>query len=392
MPTDMTDHLQTTKRILADLIAFQSISAGSNQDLIDYCAGLLAPLGATLDVSKSADGRRANLFATLGPDADGGIVLSGHTDVVPTEGQEWSSDPFTAAERDGRIYGRGACDMKGFIACCLAMAPQFAGRQADRPIHLALTYDEEIGCLGAGVMLEALAETGRKPALCIVGEPTSMRVIEGHKGCFEYTTHLTGLDGHSSDPDKGVSAIDYAVRLVGEIHRVGEDLKQRAPHNSPFTPPWSTLHVGRIDGGIARNVIAGSCMLEWDFRPVSESDIEFTLERIRRCENGLRSRMQAVCADADIRTETIGAVAGLQPMARSEARDLAIRLTGNSDTGVVSFGTEGGLYQQAGIEAVVCGPGSIEQAHKPDEYVSLDQLAACLDMLDGVAETACGKT
>ena len=373
--------LERTRQVLADLIGFATISADSNLDLIRYCTGLLEPLGAKLDLSTSVDGRKANLFATIGPDVDGGIVLSGHTDVVPVEGQDWTSDPFAAIERDGRIYGRGACDMKGYLACCLAMAPEFAARDLEQPIHLAFTYDEEVGCLGAGVMLEALAETGRRPAICIIGEPTSMRVIEGHKGCYEYTTRFTGLEGHSSNPCKGVNAIEYALRFMGDLYGVGEELQDRAPHNSPFTPPWSTVQVGQVSGGIAHNVIARECAVGWDFRPVNEADTDFALARMRHSEATLRAEMQARFDGADIRTETVGEVAGLQPMTHSEARDLAVCLAGNADTGVVSFGTEGGLYQKAGVSTVVCGPGSIDQAHRPDEYVAMEQLEACLEML-----------
>ncbi len=367
--------------LLTDLIGFATISSESNLALIDYCTGLLEPLGARVELSKNANGSKANMFATLGPDADGGIVLSGHTDVVPVEGQDWTGDPFTAIEKDGLIYGRGACDMKGYLACCLAMAPEFAAGELKRPIHLAFTYDEEVGCLGARVMLEALAETGRRPAVCIIGEPTSMRVIEGHKGCYEYTTRFTGLEGHSSDPDKGVNAIEYALRFMGELYGVGEDLKGRAPHNSPFTPPWSTVQVGQVSGGIAHNVIARECSVGWDFRPVNEADTDFALTRMRDSEAALRTEMREIFDGADVHTETIGEVAGLEPMSRSEARDLAIGLTGNADTGVVSFGTEGGLYQKAGVSTIVCGPGSIDQAHRPDEYVAVEQLQACLRML-----------
>ncbi len=378
------DRLDRTKVLLADLIGFATVSADSNLQLIDYCSALLEPLGAKIELSKNADGSKANLFATIGPDIDGGVVLSGHSDVVPVEGQDWSDDPFTARERDGLIYGRGACDMKGFLACCLAMAPEYAARDLKRPIHLAFTYDEETGCLGAGVLMEAMAASGRRPALCIIGEPTSMRVIEGHKGCYEYTTRFTGLEGHSSNPDKGVNAIEFAMRYASELYRIGADLKGRAPHNSPFTPPWSTMQVGRISGGIAHNVIARDCSVGWDFRPVNEADAEYALSGMRTREAALRAEMQALFVDADVRTETLGEVAGLEPMAQSDARDLAVALTGNSDTGVVSFGTEGGLFQKAGISTVVCGPGSIDQAHRPDEYVSVEQLDACLDMLAGV--------
>lgn len=378
------NRLQQTKALLADLIGFPTVSADSNLQLIDYCIALLEPLGAKLELSKNADGSKANLFATIGPDIDGGVVLSGHSDVVPVEGQDWSSDPFTALEKDGLIYGRGACDMKGFLACCLAMAPEYAARDLKRPIHLAFTYDEEVGCLGAGVLMDALAASGRQPAICIIGEPTSMRVIEGHKGCYEYTTRFTGLEGHSSNPDKGVNAIEFAMRYAGELYEIGAELKDRAPHNSPFTPPWSTVQVGQISGGIAHNVIARECSVGWDFRPVNEVDLDFTRERMRVREEALKSEMQALFADADVRTETLGEVAGLEPMAQSEARDVAVVLTGNSDIGVVSFGTEGGLFQKAGISTVVCGPGSIDQAHRPDEYVSLEQLDVCLEVLSGI--------
>ncbi|HMB48155.1 MAG TPA: acetylornithine deacetylase [Afifellaceae bacterium] len=374
--------LEQTRVLLGDLIGFATITEQSNMALIDYCAALLEPLGAKMEYSRSEDGGRANLFATFGPDGDGGLVLSGHTDVVPVEGQDWSTYPFKAVERNGAIYGRGACDMKAFLACCLAMAPDFAARKAGAPLHLAFTYDEEIGCMGAGVLLKALAESGRKPAACIIGEPTSLRVIDCHKGCHEYTTRFTGLEGHSSDPEKGVNAIEYAVRHAGELYRVAEELKERAPHNSPFSPPWSTLQVGKISGGIAHNVIARECDLVWDFRPVNDADTEFALGRIRAHEDGLRREMQAAFADADIHTETAGAIVGLEPATQSQARDIAIHLCGNSDTGAVSFGTEGGLYQKAGISTVICGPGSIEQAHKPDEFITLEQLGACLRMLE----------
>ena len=355
--------------------------------MIAYINQRLDQIGTRTYLTLNPEGNKANLFATLGPaDMDGGIVLSGHTDVVPVEGQEWSSDPFTATLRNRRIYGRGACDMKGFIACALAFAPYFQEIGLKRPIHLAFTYDEEVGCLGAQVMLKELQAVGRKPAMCIIGEPTMMKIIEGNKGCCEYTTHFTGLEGHGSMPDRGVNAVEYAVHYVSKLLEVGEALKTRAPEGSRFDPPWSTIQIGKMAGGIARNIIAGSCSVEWEFRPVNGADFTFTHEQIRGfVEDVLLPRMQAVHPDAAVITETIGEVAGLEPMSRSEAVDLVRALTGNDEPAeCVSFSTEAGLFQELGIDTVVCGPGSIEQAHKPDEFVELDQLSACLAMIEGL--------
>ena len=379
--------LGETLEILADLIGFASISSESNLELIAYINHRLDQIRARTYLTLNEAGNKANLFATLGPpEADGGIVLSGHTDVVPVEGQDWSSDPFTATLRNRRVYGRGACDMKGFIAATLAFAPHLQEIGLKRPIHLAFTYDEEVGCLGAQVMLKELRATGRKPALCIIGEPTMMKIIEGNKGCCEYTTHFTGLEGHGSMPDKGVNAIEYAVQYVTKLLEVGEVLKTRAPEGSRFDPPWSTIQIGRMAGGIARNIIAGSCAVEWELRPINGTDFAFTKEEITGfVENVLLPRMRAVYPDAAVITETIGEVAGLEPMSRSEAVELVRALTGNDEPAeCVSFSTEAGLFQEMGVDTVVCGPGSIEQAHKPDEFVELDQLSACLEMIEGL--------
>jgi acetylornithine deacetylase len=373
-----------TISILADLIAFPSVSQDSNAALIDYIKHRLEPLGARIEVTRDAGGGKANIFATIGPaDMDGGVVLSGHTDVVPVKGQDWSSDPFTAMLRDDRIYGRGACDMKGFIACAMAYAPLFAQANLKRPLHLAFTYDEEVGCLGAQVMLDRLARTGPRPAICIVGEPTGMAIIEGHKGCCEYTTTFSGTAGHASQPDLGVNAVEYAVRYITRLLEIGEALKARAPARSPFDPPWSTIQVGRIAGGAARNIIAETCAVEWELRPVNSDDFAFARANIESyVETHLLPRMRAVHPDANILTEIIGEVVGLEPMTPSQAEDLVRALTGNRDKATcVSFGTEAGLFQQLGISTVICGPGSIAQAHKANEYVELGQIDDCLGML-----------
>jgi acetylornithine deacetylase len=379
--------LATAKQILADLVAFPTISADSNLELIAYAADILRQAGARLSVSWDETGAKANLFATLGPDGDGGIVLSGHTDVVPVDGQDWTGDPFALREAEGRLYGRGTCDMKGFIACCLAMAPIFAAQPLKRPLHFAFTYDEEVGCFGARALLAELRRSGLRPSAAIVGEPTMMRIIEGHKGCYEYTTEFRGLEGHGSVPERGVNAVHYAVRYIARMLELAEELKARAPAESRFQPPWTTLQVGRIEGGAARNVIAGHCSVEWEIRPVQPSDADFVKENIEAyVERVLKPAMKAVSAEAEIVTHVIGEVEGLEPVAQSEARRIVSELTGLAEAEVVAFGTEAGLFQRAGISAVICGPGSIDQAHKPDEFVSLDQLSECLGMLGRLAQ------
>ncbi|MEY8840919.1 acetylornithine deacetylase, partial [Cribrihabitans sp. XS_ASV171] len=351
--------------------------------LIEHLAHALENAGAEVEIWHDETGTKANLFATLGPKRDGGIVLSGHSDVVPVADQDWSSDPFVMEERDGRLYGRGTCDMKGFIAAAVAMAPRYAALNPQRPVHFAFTYDEEVGCFGAQTLARTLREKGIKPAVAIIGEPTSMRVIEGHKGCYEYTTHITGLEGHGSGPDRGVNAVEYAVRYVGKLLELKADLKSRAPEGSRFEPPWTTINTGSLMGGVAHNVIPGKARIEWEMRPVQRSDADHVKAELHRfCTHDLIPAMQAVHPSAGIETEIIGEVDGLEPMAENEARDLVMELTGANGADLVPFGTEAGIFQGLGMSVVVCGPGSIEQAHKPDEFVSLDQLEQCLAMLE----------
>ncbi|WP_265517963.1 acetylornithine deacetylase [Nitratireductor luteus] len=375
--------LARARDILAELVAFPTISADSNLELIAYATELMSEVGARISIMRDESGTKANLFATLGPEGDGGIVLSGHSDVVPVVGQNWSSDPFVLREADGRLYGRGTCDMKGFIACCLAKAPDFAALELKRPLHFAFTYDEEVGCLGARTLVSELERMDLRPSAAIIGEPTLMRIIEGHKGCYEYTTEFRGRAGHASDPDRGVNAIEYAVRYISRLMALSEELKERAAKSNRFSPPWTTLQVGRFDGGSARNVIASHASVEWEMRPVADADAAFVKNNIQAyVDEVLRPAMQAVHAEADIVTQVIGEVEGLEPAAQSEARRIVSELTGLSEAEVVAFGTEAGLFQTAGISAVICGPGSIEQAHKPDEFISLEQLDACLGMLE----------
>jgi len=314
--------LDRTMKILGDLIAFPSISSDSNLDIIAYLTDHLDAAGADVAVFHDDTGKKANLFATLGPKVDGGIVLSGHTDVVPVDGQDWSTNPFTMTEKGGRLFGRGACDMKGFIAATVAMAPSFAALSPKRPLHFAFTYDEEIGCFGAQALMETLEAARLRPAVAIIGEPTEMRIVEGHKGCYEYTTTFKGLEGHSSMPDQGVSAVEYATRFITRLLQLRDDLKEKAPASSRFEPPHTTMHVGRIEGGTARNVIAQHCRVDWEIRPVQRQDAEEVKAAMAAfVKNELKPEMKAIDETADIITEIVCEVEGLEPVNSSEARE-----------------------------------------------------------------------
>lgn len=375
--------LETAKSILADLIAFPTVSYDSNLDMIDYIAGCLEEHGARVDVFKDETGHKANLFATIGPDGDGGLVLSGHSDVVPVTDQDWTGDPFQMVECEGKLFGRGTCDMKGFIAATLAMAPEFAKAPLTRPIHYAFTHDEETGCIGAGHLIEALRERDIHPSMAIIGEPTMMRIIEGHKGCYEYTTRFQGLEGHGSAPDVGVNAVEYAVRYVNRLMELREDLKSMTPAGSQFEPPWTTMNIGALQGGSVHNVIAPKAEVKWEMRPVQTSDADYVKSEIGYyCENVLLPAMQAMHPNASIETEIMGEVAGLTPTDENEARQIVSELTGANTTDLVAFGTEAGLFQSLGMDVIVCGPGSIEQAHKADEFLAIDQLTQCLTLFD----------
>jgi acetylornithine deacetylase len=275
--------------------------------------------------------------------------------------------------------------MKGFIAAVLCMAPRYAALKLKRPVHIALTYDEETGCLGAQALVKELEREGIRPAVAIIGEPTSMRMIEGHKGCYEYVTEFSGLEGHGSAPDRGVNAVGYAVRYAARLMELADELKTRAPAASRYDPPWTTVNLGQIAGGEARNIIAGHCRLEWEMRPVQSIDANLVRDTIDGyARDVLEPEMRAVHPAAGIWRQTIAEVAGLEPVDDNEAIRIVSELTGENAVDVVPFGTEAGLFQALGMTCVVCGPGSIDQAHKPDEYVSREQLGACLQMLAGL--------
>lgn len=355
-------------------------------------ADYLGRHGIAAALSSARDGK-ANLLATIGPSERGGLILSGHTDVVPVAGQEWHSDPFRLTEREGRLHGRGAADMKGFIALVLALVPaavnQAASRRLAVPLHLAFTHDEETGCFGAPALIEGLPAGRARPVIAIVGEPTSMQVANRQKGCSFFRTRITGREGHSSAPDQGVSAISAAAEMIAEIGRLHAEARGRARPDSGFDPPHTTMSVGTITGGTAVNIIARECSFEWDMRNIPDEDAAALKGRLDRfIAADLLPRMRAVYPQAAIDTEAVVAVPPLLPEPGSPAETLARRLTGANATTAVSFATEAGLYQQAGIPAIVCGPGSIEVAHKPDEFITRAELAAGQAFLDRLLEWA----
>ena len=374
-------------QILTDLIAFKTISGEDNSPLIDYCDDILKKLGATSFRTYDDEKKRVNLFATLKAKSSNSkkpIILSGHTDVVPVS-KGWSSDPFSATIKGDKLYGRGSCDMKGFIACALAYAPIYSKSNLDRDIHFSFTFDEETACQGAPILIEELKKRDIKDGICIIGEPTNMKIIDAHKGCYEYTTYFKGLAGHSSAPHKGVSAVEYASRYVNKLIELREKLKSRTPKDSIFNPPHSTLSIGGVFGGIAHNVIADKCHVNWETRPVIKEDGIFLNQEIDKYANEvLLPEMKKVFPNASIEKDIIGEIIGFDREDKSDACELISSLTGDNSRQVVSFGTEAGLFQEIGISTVVCGPGSIDQAHKIDEFIVLDELKKCLNLLDGI--------
>ena len=380
---------ENSLKILSDLISFQTISGEDNNSLINYCDEILNKLGATSFKTFDDDKKRVNLFATLKAKNSNGkapIILSGHTDVVPVS-KGWSTDPFKATVKGDKLYGRGSCDMKGFIACVLAYAPIFSKSNLNRDIHFSFTFDEETACIGAPILIKELKKRGFNKGICIVGEPTNMKIIDAHKGAYEYTTFFEGLAGHSSQPHKGVSAVEYAAKYVNKLIELRQKLKDRVPSNSIFSPPYSTLSIGGIFGGIAHNVIADKCHVKWETRPVVKEDAIFlNSEMDKYVNNILLPEMRKVFPDSKIVKETIGEIIGFDRKEKSEACEFVSSITGDNSREVVSFGTEAGLFQEIGISTAVCGPGSIEQAHKIDEFIKLDEISKCLKFLDGVKD------
>lgn len=382
----------SSRELLAQLVGFPTVSRDSNLDLIVFIRDLLARHGVESELFYSAERDKANLFATIGPAQRAGIALSGHTDVVPVDGQAWTMNPFRLQEKDGRLYGRGTADMKGFIACVLAAVPGFVQAPLQRPVHLAFSYDEEIGCLGVRPMLAELAQRPVKPALCLIGEPTQLRPVLGHKGKLAMRCCVKGLACHSAHAPSGVNAIEYAARLIGKLGEIGARMAESMWHDERFNPPFSTVQTGLIKGGRALNIVPAECEFDFEVRSLPGQDASAVLQELQAFADGeLLPRMRAVHADTGIGFQELSAYPALATEPDSSAAQWLSWLSGSSDFETVAYGTEGGLYAQAGIPAVVCGPGSMEQGHKPDEFITLTQLQDCDRMLARLTERLCDR-
>lgn len=374
--------MPTSRDLLADLIAFDTTSRESNLALIDYVRAYLAGLGIDSELLFNAERSKANLYARIGPAGAGGVMLSGHSDVVPVDGQAWSVPPFQLSERDDRLYGRGTADMKGFIACVLAALPRFLDAPLRLPLHIAISYDEEVGCLGVRSLVDRLRTSPERPAICLIGEPTAMRPVLGHKGKLAMRCEVHGAACHSAYAPQGVNAIEYAAKLIGRLGEIAEHLAVPERHDSRFDPPYSTVQTGVIQGGRALNIVPAECRFDFEMRALPADDPQQVAAELRDyAERQLLPRMRAVSATSEIRFSELSSYPGLLTDPASDAAQLLALIAGREDFTTVAFGTEGGLFDESGVATVVCGPGSMEQGHKPDEFVSLEQLARCDAML-----------
>ena len=372
--------MSRSRALLQTLVGFDTTSRESNLRLIAFVRDYLASHGVASELIYNDARTKANLFASIGPVALPGIVLSGHTDVVPVDGQPWSVPPFELTERDGKLFGRGTADMKGYIACVLALVPALVAATLRRPVHIALSYDEEVGCLGVRSLLSVLAQRPVKPMLCIIGEPTELKPVLGHKGKLAMRCDVHGAACHSAYAPHGVNAIEHAAELIGELGRIGQRLQDQ--QDARFDPPFSTVQTGVIGGGKALNIVPADCRFDFEIRALPGQAPQAVADELRAyAEQQVLPRMQAVSAQSAIRFTELSAYPGLMTDQQSEAAELIAAFCGSRAFGTVAFGTEGGLFDAAGIPTVVCGPGSMDQGHKPDEFVSVAQLAQCDQML-----------
>ena len=381
----MSEWPQTVKEMLAQLVSFDTTSRNSNLPLIDWVCGYLSAHGVDPVVLANPDGTKANLYACIGPEVEGGLVLSGHTDVVPVDGQDWQSDPFTLTEKDGRLYGRGAADMKGFLAVCLAAVPKMRQKDLTRPFHLAFSYDEEVGCLGAPSLIKHIARHVPRPMGVIVGEPTNMRIVTAHKGIAQFTTEVTGREAHSSQINRGVSAVMVAGRLIDWLDRYNREAMQQPPVDAAFDPPFTTAHVGLVRGGTAVNILARTCTFKWDIRSLPNEGYLGVLESFKAfCENDVLPDMRRVASDTGIVTNIGASVPALSRQPDNPVEALVRSLLRDEEIHAQPYCAEAGQYQEAGLPAIICGPGCIDQAHKADEFIELSQLESCEKLLSEI--------
>jgi acetylornithine deacetylase len=380
-----------SRSMIERLISFKTVSRDSNLGLIEWVRDYLHGFGAITRLTHDSTGKKANLFATLGDSKKPGLILSGHTDVVPVDGQDWDTDPFVAVERDGKLFARGSADMKGFIGIILAQAPKFVAalndNRLDAPLHYSLSYDEEVGCIGVRGLIRDLEENNIRPAGCVVGEPTSMQPIIAHKSTNRFRCSVHGREAHSSYVTHGVNAIEYAARLVVFIRQIAERLAQAETRDYGFTVPYSTLSTGVIHGGIAANVVPKDCVFQFDMRTLPGTAPEALHQEIRAHAAELMREMQAVDEKSGIQLEWLSQTVGLAAAESDAIVQWAMKLSRNSQVGKVSYGTEAGLFQKMGVASVICGPGDIAQAHGPNEFVALEQLAQCEKFMDRILET-----
>ena len=385
----MSDVLKSKTAIdlLEDLIAFSTVSADPNMGLIEYCADILNGIGAETTIIADETGKKANLYATVGPKDIPGVLLSGHTDVVPVEGQDWNVPPFEMTRKDGKLYGRGTTDMKGFIACALLAAKKAASMELAMPLHLAFSYDEEIGCVGVRSMIDLLSNAPFVPKFCIVGEPTLLKVATGHKGKTGCRATCVGVECHSALAPKGLNALYLATDLVAIIRDVQHEIEQSGPRDADYEVPYSTLHAGRLNGGVALNIVPNLATLDFEIRNLPDDDAEKILETIKSRANDLVRPLKAQFPAASIEIEIFNTYPAMKTAENSDVVNFVKSLTRNNDTFKVAFGTEGGLFSsQLGIPTVICGPGSMDQGHKPDEFIEIDQMNQCDAMLDRLVE------
>lgn len=376
-----------SRDLLAQLVRFDTTSRESNLALIDFVRTYLQGHGVACELVFNEHKNKANLLATIGPTDVPGIVLSGHTDGVPVDGQRWSVAPFDLTEKDGKLYGRGTADMKGYIACVLACVPTLMGASLRMPVHIALSYDEEVGCLGVRSLIERFHAQPVKPLLCVIGEPTELKPVLGHKGKLAVRCDVQGAACHSAYAPSGVNAIEYAACLIRELVRLGEELKAPQLQNAAFDPPFATVQTGVMSGGKALNIVPQQCSFDFEVRSLPTQDPWQVAHQLQLyAEQTLLPAMQAVSAQCAISFSELSSYPGLATSSQSQAAEWVAQFCGSQDFGTVAFGSEGGLFDQAGIPTVVCGPGSMEQGHKADEFISLQQLDACDRMLERVVE------